>query len=241
MENFVNHDNADVVHKITKDRNRTNILKKYEQQLLAVLVQKIPAWVSSNMLTGLGFVGSFVTAGSFIMATYFQREWLLVGILGFMLNWFGDSLDGRLAYYRNRPRKWYGFSLDFIVDWLTNILIGCGYIVYAQGQSELIGFGFVVLYGWAMMMALLRYKIINQYTIDSGIFGPTEVRILLSVILVLEVLFKDSIMYSAMIACLILLILDIKDFRKLLKMADLRDKEEKRKEEEKAEPLNPQN
>ncbi|MDR2805850.1 MAG: CDP-alcohol phosphatidyltransferase [Dysgonamonadaceae bacterium] len=227
MKDSLDTQNADTLSKITKDRNRTNILKKYEQQLLVVLVQRIPSWVSSNMLTGLGFAGSFITTGSFILAAYFQREWLLLGIFGFLLNWFGDSLDGRLAYYRNRPRKWYGFSLDFIVDWLTNILIGCGYIIYVSGQWELIGFGFVVFYGWAMMMALLRYKIVNQYTIDSGILGPTEARILLSVILILEVAVKDSIIYSGTIACVILLILNIKDFRNLLKMADQRDKDEK--------------
>ncbi|MDR0541981.1 MAG: CDP-alcohol phosphatidyltransferase [Dysgonamonadaceae bacterium] len=227
MKHSVNENNTDTLSKITKDRNRTNILRKYEQQLLSYLVERVPSWMSSNMLTGLGFAGSFITAGSFIMATCFQRTWLLLGIFGFMLNWFGDSLDGRLAYFRNCPRKWYGFSLDFIVDWLTNILIGCGYIVYVRGQWELIGFGFVVLYGWAMMMALLRYKIINQYTIDSGILGPTEARILLSLILILEVLVKDSIIYSATIACVILLILNIKDFRSLLRMADRRDKDEK--------------
>jgi phosphatidylglycerophosphate synthase len=226
MKHAVDINNTDTASKITNDRNRTNILKKYEQQLLVYLVQRIPPWMTSNMLTGFGFAGSFITAGSFVLASCFQRTWLLLGILGFILNWFGDSLDGRLAYFRNRPRKWYGFSLDFIVDWLTNILIGCGYIIYVSGRWELVGFGFVVLYGWAMMMALLRYKIFNQYIIDSGIFGPTEVRILLSIILILEIVYKNSIVTSGLIACFILLVLNIKDFRELLKMADRRDKEE---------------
>jgi hypothetical protein len=179
------------------------------------------------MLTGIGFAGSCITTGSLILAAYGHRAWLLLGIAGFIINWFGDSLDGRLAYFRNRPRKWYGFSLDFIVDWLSNLLIGCGYIVYVSGRWELVGFGFVVLYGWAMMMALLRYKIVNQYTIDSGILGPTELRIVLSLILIIEVVLKDSIVYSGLIACIILLILNIKDFRKLLRMADRRDQDER--------------
>ena len=218
--------NTNALEKITKDRNRTNILKKYEQQLLAYLVQRIPSWISSDMLTGIGFVGSIITSCSFILALYFQREWLLVGILGFFINWFGDSLDGRLAYYRNRPRKWYGFSLDCIIDWLSNILIGFGYIIYSGSKNgELIGFGFVVLYGWAMMMALLRYKITNQYIIDSGILGPTEVRVIISIALALEVIFPGTIIYSGLTACITLLIFNIKDFLQLLKMADLRDKE----------------
>jgi hypothetical protein len=183
--------------------------------------------MSSDMLTAIGLAGSFVTAASFILATYFHRSLLLFGILGFALNWFGDSLDGRLAYFRNKPRKWYGFSLDFTVDWLTNILIGLGYIVYVGGKSELLGFGFVVLYGWAMMTALLRYKIINKYTIDSGILGPTEVRIIISLFLALEVICPGSIVYSGIIACAALFTVNIIDSLKLLKIADNRDKEEK--------------
>ena len=222
------NNNSDSLSKITKDRDRTNFLKKYEQQSLAYLVQRIPLWINSDMLTGIGFIGSIITFGSFVLATFFQREWLLVGILGFVINWFGDSLDGRLAYYRNRPRKWYGFSLDCIVDWLSNILIGSGYIIYVGDQNgELIGFGFVVLYGWAMMMALLRYKIINQYIIDSGAMGPTEVRILICIVLIVEVIFPHTIIYLGLITCIALVIFNIKDFRKLLKMANQRDQEEK--------------
>ena len=217
---------------ITKDRDRTNILKKHEQDLIAFLVQRIPKWINSDMLTGIGMVGTLITMSCFILAHFYSRTFLLLGILGFIINWFGDSLDGRLAYYRNTPRKWYGFSLDFIVDWFTNICIGIGYIVYAEGYYELLGFVFVVLYGWAMMMALLRYKIIDKYTIDSGIFGPTEVRIILSVILVLEVLVKDSINYSGVVACLILLVINIKEFRSLLIIADQRDKQDKQAKEE---------
>ncbi|MDR2287525.1 MAG: CDP-alcohol phosphatidyltransferase [Prevotellaceae bacterium] len=213
--------------KITKDRDRTNILKKHEQNLLAFLVQHIPSWINSDMLTAFGLAGSFVTAASFILATYFHHSLLLFGILGFALNWFGDSLDGRLAYFRNRPRKWYGFSLDFTVDWLTNILIGLGYIVYVGGKWELLGFGFVVLYGWAMMTALLRYKIVDKYTIDSGILGPTEVRIIISMFLMVEVIWQGSIVYSGTLACVILFIINIIDSLKLLKIADSRDKEEK--------------
>jgi hypothetical protein len=219
---------ANVLSKITKDRDRTNLLKKHEQNLIAFLVQHIPSWINSDMLTAIGLIGSFVTAASFILATYIHRCILLFGILGFAINWFGDSLDGRLAYFRNKPRKWYGFSLDFTVDWLTNILIGLGYIVYVGGKWELLGFGFVVLYGWAMATALLRYKIVDKYTIDSGILGPTEVRVIISLFLALEVILKGSIVYSGILACAVLFTVNIVDTLKLLRIADNRDKEEKR-------------
>ncbi|MDR0962117.1 MAG: CDP-alcohol phosphatidyltransferase [Mediterranea sp.] len=195
--------------------------------MLAYLVQRIPRFVTSDMLTVIGLFGSIVTAGSFVLGEHIERTWLLLGILGLIINWFGDSLDGRLAYYRQTPRKWYGFSLDFIFDWFTNILIGAAYIWYVPSPWEMVGFGFVCLYGWAMMMAVLRYKIIGQYTIDSGIFGPTEVRILIMLILILEVIVPGSILFSGGIICVALLIIDIKDFLQLLKMADGRDKAER--------------
>ena len=214
---------------ISKDRHRTNILRKYEQKALVFLVQRIPSFVSSDMLTGIGFIGSLITVFSFILATYLDRNFLLLGILGFFVNWFGDSMDGRVAYYRNTPRKWYGFSLDITVDWLTTILIGYGYMVYTDGIWEMLGFVFVVMYGWAMITTLLRYKVTGKYTIDSGLFGPTEARVIISGILVTEVLFEGSIVYSALAACVILFIINIVDTRKLVSLANDRDLAEKQK------------
>jgi hypothetical protein len=216
----------EILAKLSKDRLRTNLLKSSEQRFIAFLVQHIPSWISSDMLTGIGLAGSLVTTTGFILALHVHRSLLLLGILGFFINWFGDSLDGRLAYFRNKPRKWYGFSLDYTVDWLTNIFIGLGYIIYVGDQWGLLGFGFVVLYGWAMMTALLRYKITNEYTIDSGLLGPTEVRIIISFFLLLEVVFEGSIIYSGMAACVILFVVNLIDFRKLLMMADRHDKDE---------------
>jgi hypothetical protein len=85
------------------------------------------------------------------------------------------------------------------------------------------------MYGWEMIIALMRYKITGKYSIDSGIFGPTEVRIIISAILVAEVLFRGSIGYSIALICFILLFSDVADTRKLLKEADELDTIEKGK------------
>jgi phosphatidylglycerophosphate synthase len=212
---------------IAQGRVRTNILHNIEQKSIAYLVQKIPAWMSSDMLTTIGFVGSVIVFLSFLLGAFISRYFLLLGIVGFMVSWFGDSLDGRIAYYRNKPRKWYGFSLDITVDWLGIILMGAGFIVYAPSYWKIIGFLFVVLYGWEMLTALLRYKVTEQYSIDSGSFGPTEVRILISFMLILEVIVKDSILYTSSFACLILLIMNFLETGKILKFANERDKKEK--------------
>jgi len=212
---------------ISQGRHRTNLLKKQEQKALAFLVCRVPVCVTSDMLTAIGFLGGVITSLSFILALYVDRYLLLLGIFGFLVNWFGDSLDGRLAYYRNAPRKWYGFSLDITVDWITTILIGFGFVIYAKGLAELLGLFFVVMYGWEMITTLLRYKITGKYSIDCGMIGPTEVRIIISIILMMEVFIQGSIIYFAMVACACIFISNLIETVKLLKAASMRDQKEK--------------
>ena len=116
-----------VIELISVDRERSNILRNPEQKALAFLVQRIPSWISSDMLTGIGFGGNILTFLSFLLAAYISTPYLLLGVLGYAISWFGDSLDGRTAYYRHKARKWSGFSLDITVDWLGVILMGLGY------------------------------------------------------------------------------------------------------------------
>lgn len=217
---------------ISSDRDRTNLLRKYEQNLIAYLVQRIPSWISSDMLTFIGFSGSIIIFVGFVLATYIHSSFLLLGVAGFIISWFGDSLDGRIAYYRKKPRKWYGFALDITADWLGIILMGLGFVIYATGFWEFFGFGFVVLYGWEMITTLVRYKITGKYSIDSGLLGPTEVRIVLSLIFILEVVVHNSILYMGVIATAGLFIANLVDSIKLLKLADecdIREKEQSAK------------
>jgi len=219
---------SDVLKIISQDRGRTNLLKTVEQRTIAFLVQKIPSWITSDMLTAIGFFGSFIILLSFVLAKYYGETYLLLGVFGFMVCWFGDSLDGRIAYYRNKQRKWYGFALDITADWIGIVLMGWGFVIYIDSDWEILGFCFVILYGWEMLTTLLRYKITNTYSIDSGLFGPTEVRIVISLILILEVVLKGSILYSAATACVLLFISNVIDTNKLLKLADARDNEERK-------------
>ena len=227
MENKSNLSTNDVVKIIAEGRNRTNIFKTSEQKFIAYLVQRMPKWLSSDMLTAIGFLGSILTFASFLLAFYIHPTFLLLGVLGYFICWFGDSLDGRIAYYRHIPRKWYGYALDITVDWLGVILIGLGFVVYVDGAWEIVGFLFVVLYGWEMVTTTVKYKITGKYSIDSGLFGPTEVRIILSLILFIEVLFHNSIQYISLVTTLLLLVSNLIDTTKLLKVADECDIKEK--------------
>ena len=227
MEQSKSLSNAEILKIISSDRECTNILRKYEQLTIAYLVKRIPEWLSSDMLTGIGFFGNILTFLSFLLAAYVNVYYLLLGIFGYSISWFGDSLDGRIAYYRQKSRKWYGFALDITVDWLGIILMGLGFVVYVDGPWEIVGFAFVVLYGWEMVTTLLRYKITGKYSIDSGLFGPTEARIAISLILAFEVILKGSILYISSTVTIILFFMNITDTIKLLKLADDRDIREK--------------
>lgn len=218
--------NNEVINSVFKDRARTNLLKKQEQIAISWLVKRMPDWLTSNMLTAIGFFGYIIVFGSFLLATFVSTTYLLLGIIGFAINWFGDSLDGRLAYYRNIPRKHYGFALDITIDWLSIILIGMGYIVYIDGAWELFGYGFVVMYGWEMIVALIRYKFTGKYSIDAGKMSPTEVRIIVGAIMVGEVILPGSLVYTAGALVIAIFIVNILDTRRLLDIADEIDKKD---------------
>ncbi|MDT8402158.1 MAG: CDP-alcohol phosphatidyltransferase family protein [Bacteroidales bacterium] len=220
------HKHSDLIKAIFSDRARTNLFKKQEQKAITWLVQRIPPFITSDLLTGIGLVGNIIVAGSFVLAHFFNRAYLFLGLLGFLISWFGDSLDGRLAYYRNRPMKNYGFTLDITIDWISIILIGLGYIIYAEGLWELFGYGFVVMYGWEMILALIRYRITGKYSIDSGFMGPTEVRIIVGLIMIAEVFLPGSLVYSAAFVVLVLFLINIFDTNKLLRLAEEIDKKE---------------
>jgi phosphatidylglycerophosphate synthase len=213
-----------IVQRTFSDRKRTNILKRAEQLTIVFLLPKVPEFISPNALTLIGTLGSGLIFLAFALGTYFTNWYLLFGIIGLVINWLGDSLDGRLAYYRNIPRRWYGFALDIIADWIGIVLIGFGYYIYAENGTQIVAFAFVALYGWSIIISQLRYKITNEYRIDSGFVGPTELRFIIALILIIEVLFHGSITYLAGLISIILLIINTIDSIKLLKLGDLRDK-----------------
>lgn len=213
--------------KLFQDRKRTNILCVPEQKFISYLVPRVPNWISSDGLTAIGFFGSLMILGSFVLAAHLHISYLILAVVGFFVQWFGDSLDGRIAYYRNKSRKWYGFALDIVMDWVSTVMIGLGFLLYVSSEYEVLGYALVSLYGWAMIISQLRYKITGKYTIDAGLLGPTEIRVILSAVILLEMFVVGSIVYSVFVICLLLFVINIIDTKKLLVLGDERDKLEK--------------
>lgn len=50
----------DTQKRISKDRKRTNILRKPEQAAIAWLVERMPKWVTSDGLTIMGLAGNMI-------------------------------------------------------------------------------------------------------------------------------------------------------------------------------------
>lgn len=208
-----------------KKRVRTNILKNSEASAIAFLCKIMPSWVTSDILTFIGFTGSLMVAAGLYLGTE-NRFWLVFSIFGYAVGWFGDSLDGRLAYYRNIPRKWYGWALDISVDWITVFIMGAGYYYYFT-DYKVYAFVFVFAYGWAMINTLLKYKITNSYSIDTFLMGPTEVRIIICFFLIAEIFLPGSLLVFGIGGSLLLVIFNISDLVQILKFGDIRDLEEK--------------
>jgi len=206
---------------ITRGRKRTNILKNFEQKTIEYLCGIMPRWVSSDLLTFIGFLGSIIVS----VGLYFGKTdpyYLIISIMGFIVQWFGDSLDGRLAYYRKTPRKWYGWALDITVDWISIGIIGAGFY-YFFDTFPYVAFLFVFTYGWSMINSLLRYKITKSYQIDSNYFGPTELRIIICLYIILEIFVPGALWYFGVAGSGILAVFNIKDLSMVLDGGNSRD------------------
>jgi hypothetical protein len=69
----------------------------------------------------------------------------------------------------------------------------------------------------------MRLRLTGNYSIDFFKVGPTEVRIVLILVLITELLLPDSIRYFALLVCIILFIVNIIDTHNLLRIAENMD------------------
>ena len=148
-----------------------------EKRALQWMAERAPNWLTSDQLTILGLAAQ-IGAGVCYALSRYNRCALLLAILCLALNWLGDSMDGTLARVRRQQRPRYGFYVDHMVDIFGSIALMCGlgYSGFLHWQTAI-----------AMMVAFLLLSsesYLATYTLDcfelsQGIFGPTELRILL--------------------------------------------------------------
>ena len=153
----------------------TGITAKAEEKAKGWICPRIPQWVNSDMLTLLGFLSSFIIAAGYILG--FNNRWYLVLIIiGLVLNWFGDSFDGSLARYRKKTRPNYGYYIDHVIDSIVIMIFGLGIGLSGFVRIE-IALAFVIMYLILIIHVELVTYVQNEFRYSFGLIGPTEIRI----------------------------------------------------------------
>ncbi len=161
-------------------RNHKRVLNSLtgyqEKKLLIWLAERMPSWVTSDLLTIIGFLGAVVIFTSYAL-TNIDSSFLWLASFGFFLNWFGDSLDGTIARVRKTERPIYGFYVDHVVDAFTEILIFLGIGVSPYMHFEI---SCLALIGYMLLSVLVyvRTAVSGEFKISYGKLGPTEARII---------------------------------------------------------------
>lgn len=104
--------------------------------------------------------------------------WLLLAIAGYVVQWFGDSMDGSLARYRRIERPSYGYFIDHSCDGLATLLILAGI-----GVSPFVtmNIAMVALAGYLLLSihAYLSARVLGEFKLSYLSAGPTELRLVL--------------------------------------------------------------
>ena len=152
------------------------LLGPLERPALKWLAAHLPAWVMPDTCTLIGVLGALVIMVSYALSMI-DRNFLWLASLGFVINWFGDSLDGTLARYRHIERPVYGFFVDHMVDAVNEVMIFLG-----LGMTPYIRFNIACLtliaYLLLSVLVFVRTCVMGEFKISYGKLGPTEIRAL---------------------------------------------------------------
>lgn len=161
------------------DRTHRSVLARSEKRALIWMAERMPSCIHSDHLTALGFVSLIGVGASYWYAGY-NRGGFLLATLFFVLNWFGDSLDGTLARVRNRQRPRYGFYLDHVLDAAGSVSIFAG-LALSGYMSERIAAGLLVAYLLLSIEVYLATYTVGEFRLSFAAFSPTELRLLMIV------------------------------------------------------------
>jgi archaetidylinositol phosphate synthase len=172
LSSFINR-----LYSMETERVHESILAAMEKNTLIWLAERMPAWINSDHLTTLGFL-SLAAVGLSYWYSRHSKIGLVLAILFFILNWFGDSLDGTLARVRNRQRPRYGFYLDHVLDAFGSVFVFAG-LAFSGYMSKRIAVGLLVAYLLLSIEVFLTTHTIGKFHLSFAAFGPTELRLLL--------------------------------------------------------------
>lgn len=161
-------------------RIQTSILNAAEKKVLVWLAERQPSWMTSDILTYLGTFGAVVIAVGYILSSC-DMNWLWLSSLGFVINWYGDSLDGTLARVRNRQRPIYGYYLDHTVDAINELIIVLG--IGLSGMVHLsLALLILALYFMLTVNVSINAHLKKEFRLTYAKMGPTELRIIMIIV-----------------------------------------------------------
>lgn len=173
-------DKNEINHRTQSVRIQTSLLNLLEKKVLVWIAERMPRWVNSDMLTLVGTFGALVVAAGYALSSR-NLAWLWLASAGFVINWFGDSLDGTLARVRGTQRPVYGFFLDHNIDGINESLM-----IIGAGLSPLFDIRIALLalsaYLLLSMYVYINAHLKNEFRLTYAGLGPTEFRILVIIV-----------------------------------------------------------
>ena len=158
-------------------RIQENVLAVQERRLLNWICPRLPSWVTPDKLTILALLAAVMVFVGYALSGL-DRNWLWAAVAGYVLHWFGDSLDGSLARFRQIERPRYGYFVDHSADILGALLIlaGLGLSPFVRLDIAL-----VALAGYYMLAAhaFLSARVVGELKLSHVAAGPTELRLIL--------------------------------------------------------------
>ncbi len=157
-------------------RIQESLLSRPERRLLLWLAARMPGWVTPDRLTALGTAGAaLVFLGYWLSRSRPGFLWLAAA--GYIVNWFGDSLDGTVARHRHRERPRYGFFLDHTVDVLCLMLMVLSIGVSPHADFRVAACALIGYFALAQL-SYINMIVSGEFRLSGGAIGPTEARVI---------------------------------------------------------------
>lgn len=181
-------------NKEQSQRIQTSLLNAVEKKALVWLAKRQPKWVDSDMLTYIGHIGAIVIALGYILSNY-SVHFLWLACAGFVINWYGDSLDGTLARVRHQQRPIYGFYLDHTMDAINETLmfLGVGLSPFMRFDLSCI---LLIVYLMLTLNVAIDAHLKNEFKLTYAKLGPTEFRVICVIANILLIFVKPLQTFS---------------------------------------------
>jgi archaetidylinositol phosphate synthase len=160
-------------------REYGGLLAVPEKKALMWLVKRTPRWINSDHLTLLGFAAMLAAGAGYWMANRNKLSLLLV-VLSLAVNWFGDSLDGTLARFRNCQRPRYGYYVDHVIDLIGTAAL-LGGLALSGYMNPLIAVALLSAFALVEAEVFLATHVQQIFRLSCFRVGPTELRVVLAI------------------------------------------------------------